>query len=96
MRTNTSYMTLKVLSLSLMASLSDVFLGCSPRPPSPFLPPCEDRVPDGPASGGKGSKGKNSLDCIRGKGVRPQAPPPPLTPTAAAIREALGIQPRVG
>ena len=26
---------------------------------------CEDRVLDGPASGGKGSKGRNELDCIR-------------------------------
>ena len=31
---------------------------------------CEDRVQDGPASGGKGSKGRNYLDCIRGKDVR--------------------------
>ena len=31
---------------------------------------CEGRVLDGPASGGKGSKGRNELDCIRGKGVR--------------------------
>ena len=30
---------------------------------------CEDRVLDGPASGGKGSKGGNWLDCIRGKDV---------------------------
>ena len=30
----------------------------------------EDRVLDRPASGGKGSKGMNSLDCFRGKGVR--------------------------
>ena len=29
---------------------------------------CEDRVLDGPASGDKGSKGMNQLDCIRGKG----------------------------
>ena len=28
--------------------------------------PCEDRVLDGPASGGKGSKGSNQLDRIRG------------------------------
>ena len=28
---------------------------------------CEDRVRDGPASGGKGFKGRNWLDCIRGK-----------------------------
>jgi hypothetical protein len=28
---------------------------------------CEDRVRDGPASGEKGSKGRNYLDCIRGK-----------------------------
>jgi len=34
---------------------------------------CEDRVLDGPASGGKGSKGRNELDCIRGKGVRSQS-----------------------
>jgi len=31
---------------------------------------CEDRVLDGPALGEKGSKGRNQLDCIRGKGVR--------------------------
>ena len=31
---------------------------------------CEDRVLDGPASGVKGSKGGNLLDCIRGKGVK--------------------------
>ena len=30
---------------------------------------CEDRVRDGPASGGKGSKGRNYLDCIRGNGL---------------------------
>ena len=29
---------------------------------------CEDRVLDRPASGNKGSKGRNELDCIRGKG----------------------------
>ena len=34
------------------------------------MPDCEDRVLDGPASGEKGSKGRNELDCIRGKGVR--------------------------
>ena len=28
---------------------------------------CEVRVLDGPASGGKGSKSRNSLDCIGGK-----------------------------
>ena len=28
----------------------------------------EDRVLDGLASGGKGSKGRHQLDCIRGKG----------------------------
>ena len=28
---------------------------------------CEDRVLDGPASGGKDSKGRNKLGCIRGK-----------------------------
>ena len=28
---------------------------------------CEDRVLDGPASGGKGSKDKNYLDCTCGK-----------------------------
>jgi hypothetical protein len=32
-------------------------------------PRCEDRVLDGPASGGKGSKGIIWLDCIRGKDV---------------------------
>jgi len=31
---------------------------------------CADRVLDGPASGKKGSNGRNELDCIRGKGVR--------------------------
>ena len=31
---------------------------------------CKDRVLDGPASGEEGSKGRNWLDCIRGKGVR--------------------------
>ena len=31
---------------------------------------CEDRILDGPASGGKSSKGRNYLDCIWGKGVR--------------------------
>ena len=30
----------------------------------------EDRVLDGPASEEKGSKGRNWLDCIWGKGVR--------------------------
>ena len=30
---------------------------------------CEDRVLDGPVSWGKGSKGKNLLDCIWGKAV---------------------------
>ena len=30
---------------------------------------CEDRVLDGPASGGKGFKGRNWLDCMWGKGV---------------------------
>ena len=36
-----------------------------------ILPPphCEDRVRDGPASGKKGSKGRNYLDCIRGNGL---------------------------
>ena len=29
---------------------------------------CEDRVLGGPASGGKGCKGGNLIDCIRGKG----------------------------
>ena len=33
----------------------------------------EDRVLDGSASGGKGSNGRNELDCIRGKGGRPMA-----------------------
>jgi len=28
---------------------------------------CEDRVLERPDSGEKGSKGKNELDCIRGK-----------------------------
>ena len=37
---------------------------------SPEAGPCEDRVLDGPASWEKGSKGRNWLDCIRGKGVR--------------------------
>jgi hypothetical protein len=32
---------------------------------------CDDRDLDGPASGDKGSKGRNELNCIRGKGVRP-------------------------
>ena len=36
----------------------------------PRVSPCEDRVLGGPASGEKGSKGRNELDCIRGKGVR--------------------------
>ena len=31
---------------------------------------CENRVLDGLASGEKGSKGRNKLDCIRGKGAR--------------------------
>ena len=31
---------------------------------------CEDRVLDRPASGGRGSKDRNWLDCIRGRGVR--------------------------
>ena len=31
---------------------------------------CEDRVLDGPASGVKGSKGTNSLNCIRGEGLK--------------------------
>ena len=35
-----------------------------------FRVECEDRVRDGPASGGKGSKGRNSLDCIWGLGFR--------------------------
>ena len=35
--------------------------------PSPGCEICEDRVLEGPASGGKGSKGRNWLDCIRGK-----------------------------
>ena len=30
---------------------------------------CEDWVRDGPASGEKGSKGRNYLDCIRGNGL---------------------------
>ena len=30
---------------------------------------CVDRVLDRPASGKKGSTGRNKLDCIRGKGV---------------------------
>ena len=30
---------------------------------------CDDRVLYGPASGGKGSKGRNWLDCIRDKGT---------------------------
>ena len=30
-------------------------------------PHCQHRVLDGPALGGKGSKGRNWLDCIRGK-----------------------------
>ena len=29
---------------------------------------CKDQVLDGPASGGKGSNGRNKLDCMRGKG----------------------------
>ena len=28
--------------------------------------PCEDWILDGPASGGKGSKGRNYLDCYSG------------------------------
>ena len=28
-----------------------------------------DRVLDGPASGGEGPKGRNSLDCTRGEGL---------------------------
>ena len=38
--------------------------------PSPWCEICEDRVLEGPASGGKGSKGRNWLDCIRGKSAR--------------------------
>ena len=33
-----------------------------------FSTDCADRVLDGPASGGKGSKGMIQLDCIREKG----------------------------
>ena len=36
---------------------------------------CEDWVLDGPASGGKGSKGRNQLDCIRGKRRKGSYPP---------------------
>ena len=36
--------------------------------------PCEDRVLEGPASGKKGSKGRNDLGCIRGKGRPVQDP----------------------
>ena len=38
-----------------------------PRFSAATPPWCEDQVFDGPASGGKGSKGRNELDCIRGK-----------------------------
>ena len=43
----------------------------APRSPiKRVLELCEDRVRDGPASGEKGSKGRNYLDCIRGNGLR--------------------------
>ena len=65
---------------------------------SRFRIQCEDRVLDGPASGGKGSKGMNLLDGIRGRrrkdphqiqdGTRTKAPTA-VTNAARYIRNAL-------
>ena len=56
---------------------------------------CEDRVLDGPASGKKGSKGKNQLDCIRDKGSGMAAMASTLSNSAEPTepRQAQRVQP---
>ena len=59
-------------------------------------PSSEDRVLDGPASGGKGSKGRNELDCIRGKGHEaPYLPDGTLSVNPDRL-EPLAAPPRLG
>ena len=41
--------------------------GCECHAKPAPLRDCEDRVQEGPASGRKGSKGRNQLGCIRGE-----------------------------
>ena len=53
---------------------------------------CEDRVLDGLASGGKGANGRNSLDCIRGKGQRKASPIGTTCGTALAVAKPAALQ----